>query len=150
MFGMFKKKLNEGATAVKKFEKKDLMEATIAAAFLVAGADGEIEPSELDKLEKVIRNDQALAPFGTEVQATINRYKSMVQEGGMLIARTKLMREIGDVKADPQECEDVFVVAVTIAMADGQIEPAEQKILVEIARKLNLNPADFFEVDKAA
>lgn len=143
MFGMFKKKVAGAAAEVKKFDKKDLMEATIGAAFLVAGADGEIETSELDKLEKIIRNTPALSQFGGEINATISRFKTLVQEGGMRVAKLQIMREIGDVKADVKECQDVFVTAITIAEADGQIEPQEMKVLVEIARAMNLNPTDF-------
>ncbi len=143
VFGFMKKRLGAAAAEAKKFDKKDLMEATIGAAFLVAGADGELETSEMDKLEKVIRNTPSLSQFGQEITETINRFKRLVQESGMRHAKLQIMREINDIKADPKECEDVFVTAITIAEADGQIEPEEQKVLGEIARKLNLNPADF-------
>lgn len=40
MFGMFKKKFKGAAKDIKKFEKKDLMEASVGIAVLVMWADG--------------------------------------------------------------------------------------------------------------
>ncbi|EJK6870262.1 tellurite resistance TerB family protein, partial [Escherichia coli] len=46
MFGIFKKKTRRAAAEIKKFEKRDLAQAVINAAYLVACADGECEASE--------------------------------------------------------------------------------------------------------
>lgn len=143
VFGMFKQKIAQAAQAAKKFDKKDLMEATIGAAFLVAGADGDIDEAEIKKLEAIIRNTPALSQFGQESQACITRFKSLVQDAGMRQAKVQIMREIRDIKASPDDCADVFVTAITIAEADGEIEASEMKVLVDIARTLNLNPSDF-------
>ncbi|EEC8653215.1 tellurite resistance TerB family protein, partial [Escherichia coli O157:H7] len=45
MFGIFKKKTRRAATEIKKFEKRDLAQVVINAAYLVACADGECEAS---------------------------------------------------------------------------------------------------------
>ncbi|EMS3857777.1 tellurite resistance TerB family protein [Escherichia coli] len=53
MFGIFKKKTRRAAAEIKKFEKRDLAQAVINAAYLVAYADGEIEPEERKVLEEI-------------------------------------------------------------------------------------------------
>lgn len=53
MFGLFGKKVNKAVEAVKKFENKDLAEAAIGAAMLIAGADGEFEPAEVKVLKEI-------------------------------------------------------------------------------------------------
>ncbi|MCM4605559.1 TerB family tellurite resistance protein, partial [Escherichia coli] len=55
MFGIFGKKARRAATEIKKFEKRDLAQAVINAAYLVAYADGECEASEKAKIEQVLR-----------------------------------------------------------------------------------------------
>ncbi|EPQ9478239.1 tellurite resistance protein, partial [Escherichia coli] len=45
MFGIFGKKARRAAVEIKKFEKRDLAQAVINAAYLVAYADGECEAS---------------------------------------------------------------------------------------------------------
>ncbi len=52
MFGIFGKKARRAATEIKKFEKRDLAQAVINAAYLVAYADGECEVSEKAKIEQ--------------------------------------------------------------------------------------------------
>ncbi|EEU1110311.1 tellurite resistance TerB family protein [Escherichia coli] len=61
MFGIFKKKTRRAAAEIKKFEKRDLAQAVINAAYLVAYADGECEASEKAKIEQVLRNQPALS-----------------------------------------------------------------------------------------
>ncbi|EOY8343274.1 TerB family tellurite resistance protein, partial [Escherichia coli] len=66
MFGIFKKKTRRAAAEIKKFEKRDLAQAVINAAYLVAYADGECEASEKAKIEQVLRNQPA---FTSEINA---------------------------------------------------------------------------------
>ena len=55
MLGIFKKKTRRASAEIKKFEKRDLAQAVINAAYLVAYADGECEASEKAKIEQVLR-----------------------------------------------------------------------------------------------
>ncbi|EEX1012158.1 tellurite resistance TerB family protein, partial [Escherichia coli] len=41
------------------------------------------------------------------------------------------------------EAEEVFVNMLTIAEADGEIEPAEHKVLEEVGRRLGLRVEDY-------
>lgn len=143
MLKMFRKKANNAATEIKKFERKDLMEATVGVAVLVMYADGSAEEAERDKIAKVLANTPALQAFGPEVQATFNRFDSLCKESGFMLAQVQIMREIADVKGDAREMEDVLVTGLTIALADGEMEEPEKKILTKIAGQFGLRIEDY-------
>jgi len=109
---------------------------------LIAAADGDIEASETAKLEAIIRSLPALAHFGSEISQTVQRFTDQLN-AGFALGKVQIMREIRDCKHSQQEAEDIFVVALTVAQADGEIEDAEQKVLIQIARELGINPRDY-------
>ena len=137
MFGIFKKKTRRASAEIKKFEKRDLAQAVINAAYLVAYADGECEASEKAKIEQVLRNQPALSAFTSEINAISATIIGQL-DTNFKIGRRAALREIEDVKHDTREAEDVLDVAVAIAEADGEIEPEERKVLEEIAGVLGL------------
>lgn len=143
---MFKKFLGktagEAKANFKKIENRNLLEAICAGAVLVMAADGEIEKSEQIALEQIIRANDSVSHFGAEIQTTIQKFTDMVNAGGTT-AKIKIMREIGDIKNVPLEAEEAFAVMVDIALADGQIEDAEYKVLENVARTLGLRLEDF-------
>lgn len=141
MFG-FKKKFGKAKAEIAKVENRDLMQAIIGASILVAGADGELEPSEMKTLEKSISSNPALAHFGPEIAKTMGQFDEQLQ-AGFRIAKMKIMREIADIKDNPSDAEEVFVNALTIAEADGEIEPAELAVLTEIGKVLGIRLQDF-------
>ena len=143
MFGkLFGKRVGAARAEVKKVENRDLMQAVVGAMVLIAYADGECERSELDKIERLIAANDSLAHFGSEIQQTMGRYVEFM-EAGPRLGEMKIMREIADVKNNAQEAEEVFVLAITVAEADGEIEPAEVKMLAKIGRELGLRVQDF-------
>jgi tellurite resistance protein TerB len=137
MFGkLFGKKVTKTLDAVKKFENKDLAEAAIGAAMLIASADGEVEDSELQTLQAVVTSMDQFKHHQSEIGIMIDKYAQLLKAGA-LIGKMNIMREIADCRGSEQEIEDVLAVAITIAGADGEFEPAEVKVLKEIAVKLN-------------
>lgn len=145
MWGMFKKKAKVAARNVAKFEKKDLMEATVGIAILVMYADGESKDSERDKTQKILNNTPALANYGPEVQATFQRYDTLCKEVGFMAAKVQIMREIKDCQGDQREMEDVLVTGLTVALSDGGMDEKEEKILKEVANTFGLRIENFIE-----
>ena len=139
---MFGKKVQEGKAELAKVENRDLMQAIVGGALLVAYADGECEDAELAKLDKTINALPELQHFGSEISETINMFR-MQFETGFRIGRQKAMKEIEDLKASPDEKLLCFNVMVTIAESDGEIEPEEVKVLKEVASMLGINLRDF-------
>lgn len=143
MFGkLFGKKVTSAKVELKKVENRDLMEAIIGGCLLVSAADGEIEKEETAKLDQLVRSNPRLSHFGNEITATITRFTEQL-EAGFRVGRMNILREIEDIKNDPKEAEEVFVNMLTIAEADGEIEPAEHKVLEEVGRRLGLRVEDY-------
>lgn len=143
MFGMFKKKAKVAARSIAKFEKKDLMEATVGIAILVMYADGDASDVERAKTQKLLNNTPALANYGSEVQATYQRFDSLLSEVGLLAGRVQIMREIKQCQGDTHEMEDVLVAGLTVALADGEIDEKEEKVLKDVASAFGLRLESF-------
>lgn len=139
---LFGKKTAQAKAEVQKFNNRDLMEAIVGGSLLIAYADGELEDSELANLEAQIQANPSLDHFGPEIGKTINRFTAMF-DAGFRIGKMKVLREIADIKNTPQEAEEVFVTMITIAEADGEIEPAELEILKEVGRVLGVSLKEY-------
>jgi len=136
------KKASAFKAEVKKMENRDLLEAVVGGCLLIAAADGEIEDSEVKKIDSLLRTNKNLEHFGSEITELVNRFSERLQSG-YRVARAEILREIDDVKADSQQKEDVLLNMLTIAEADGEIEPEEQKELDTVAQRLGLRLADY-------
>lgn len=144
MFGkLFGKKGREARQAMAKLENRDLMQAIVYGCFYVAAADGDIEPAELDKIERLLRNEPKLAGFGTELNQCIDKAKSDFNDGGARIIRMNAERELADVAHTPTDAETVLNMMLTVAEADGEVEAEETVVLERAASKLNLRLKDY-------
>lgn len=143
MFGMFSRKAKEAQKEFKKMENRDTMQACVGVAFLVAYADGELEDSELKVLEGIISSHPAFQGFGPELGQTMNKFEKMFEDAGVRMGRRQVEREIKDIGADEQALQDVFDVALSIAEADGEIEPEEVKELERLAKLFGVDLKDF-------
>ena len=141
MFG-FGKKFGKARVEIKKLENRDLMEAVVGGCLLIAAADGTIEDEEVKKIDSLLRTNKNLEHFGSEITELTNRFSERLKSG-YRVARAEILREIEDIKSDPQQKEDVLLNMLTIAEADGEIEPVEQKELETVAQKLCLRLADY-------
>ncbi len=130
------KKTRRASAEIKKFEKRDLAQAVINAAYLVAYADGEREASEKAKIEQVLRNQ----PTCPRLRQKLMRLAQPLSVSWIRTLKLVVVRRYvrSRMKHDTREAEDVLDVAVAIAEADGEIEPEERKVLEEIAGVLGL------------
>ena len=140
MFGFLKKVKGAGAELAKKSvkaENKDLMEAMVCAAALIAYADGELEDEEVTKISQILDSSAALEAFGTEPAQFFDKQCAAL-EASYRMGRLTVMKEIEDVKGNKEEAEMVLIMAIEVAFADGEMEPDEDKELKVIASKLGL------------
>jgi len=145
MFGFMKKLTGAGAALAEKSvksENRDLMEAMVGAATLIAYADGELEETEMKAIDAIISNSKRLQAFGSEPSQEFDRL-CKVMEAGYRMGRLNVMKEISDVKSNKEEAEMVLVMAIEVAYADGECEPEEEKELNAIAQKLGLRLQDY-------
>lgn len=136
LFSKFKK-------SAKAVAKQNVLEGIVAAQILVAGASGSIEKKELETVNKLLDTNDVLNAFSkSDKQRLVSKYAQMV-ETNYLVGKTKLLREIAEVANNQEDAEDIFVNAIAIAQADGDLEANETKILVEIGNTLGLELKDY-------
>lgn len=140
---LFGKKSREARQAMAKIENRDLMQAAVYGVFYVASADGDIEPSEIEKVERLLNNSDQLKGFGVELAQTIDKAKADFNEGGARIIRMNAERELADLASTPKDAETVINFMLTVAEADGEIEDAELTVLERAANKMGLRLKDY-------
>lgn len=146
MFGLGKRlfgKGREARAAMAKLENRDLLQAVVYGCFYVASADGELEQAELEKIERLLRNEPKLQGFGTELSGLIDKAKADFTEGGVRIIRMNAERELADLAHNQADAETVINFMLTIAEADGEIEDTEVQVLERAAGKMNLRLKDY-------
>ncbi len=133
MFGVLKKALGAGSREVAAAygENKDFLEAVCASVALVAAADGDIEETERQKATRLIINHPDLSRLykQTDIEQTLDAMFKRAKEAS---GRQQLAREIDDIKSRPNAAkmaEDVYLIALDIAGADGEVEAAEDAVL---------------------
>ena len=143
LFKMFKKKGAEAGAAIARLENKDLVEATIFGAVLVAYADGDLEDSELENLQLQIEANDIFQGFPqAEIGKMIDKAVGLFKAGAIL-GRKKAMDQIKDLVHDADSGSEAFAAIATVALSDGEIEAAEEKILREIAKILGVRYEEF-------
>lgn len=144
MFGkLFGKKGREARAAIGVIQNRDLMQAIVYGAFYVAAADGDLEESEIKKLEKLIANTPQLKGFGPELSNTMDQAEKDFTDGGHRILRQNAEKELKDLAHSPEEAATVLNIMLTIAEADGEIEDAETVVLEKAAKLLGLSLKDY-------
>ena len=138
---LFGKKSGQARAAVAKLANRDLMEAVVYGSIYVAAAGGDLEESELSKIETILSNNPALQGFGAELSNTIDRAKTDFKSGPRIL-RQNAEKELGDLAHSPSEALTVLNVMLTVAEADGEIEESEMKALERSAKLLGLNLKD--------
>lgn len=143
MFGkLFGKKSREARQAMAKIENRDLMQAIVYGALYVAAADGDLEESELSKVELILSNTPQLQGYGAELPNLMDRAKTDFKVG-MRVLRQNAEKELGDLANTPNDAATVLNIMLTVAESDGEIEESEAGALERAAKKLGLNLKDF-------
>ena len=102
-------------------------------ATMVSAADGEISPEEQLHLEQHIEASLSLDP-GERRRLHAHLYWLLAHEQNMAGLKSKLEN------LEAPQRETIGQYLVTVAAADGYIDPGEIKILQKLYRRLNLDP----------
>lgn len=147
MFGALKKAFGAGAKEISAqySQNTDFLEAVCAASALVANADGDIEESEKRKVVSIIVNHSVLGKLYQQpmIEQTADRMFKLAKDSS---GRQQLARELDDVKGRPdgaKMAEDVYLIAVDIANADGEVEPQEKVVLDKLSARLGVDVTKF-------
>jgi len=149
MFGRIFKRL-KGATSgmtdsALAVNDEKAMEAIIAAMCKVAYADGECQNEEVDKVNAMIQSHPLLKEFHNEPARLFDNYCDQM-EASYIMGSKAMDNTIAKVLGDDTTSEVVLISAIEVAAAsaatDGEeevkIDKDEEKVLSEIAKKLDL------------
>ena len=127
-------------TELKKYRSKDLMQAIVASATLMAYADGEVSAPEKQKLLGYMRNSEQMSVF--EADKVIETFSQCVGrfDFDTTIATGEVLQKLALFKNKP-EAQLIARVCLSIANADGQFDESERKAMDKICQALGIDSA---------
>lgn len=134
---LFKQKKTAIAQNVNQAIAKDVVEAVISGALLVAFADGSCDDDELTSLEGILAAEETFAPMAAEFPALIAKFAGKLSEGRFKMGKLVALRELGDLKSRPADAELVFACIECVA-DNGGVSDEERAVLKEIAAALGV------------
>jgi len=142
MFGVLNKLKDKVAAKAKLIGTKDVMEAIGAGCCAVAWADGQLEPQEKEKFSKLVQGHPMMDGLDRiEIMRIFNRF-SEAYELDHGIGQQAALKELKDIKGQEKR-ETLFLLYMSIAGADGEVEPAEKTLLRRICSMWELSPSDY-------
>ncbi len=141
--GWLREQRDKLAGEVSKFRHRNFMEAVVAGCALVAAADGNIASAEKQKMLGFIQQSDALKAFKTD--DVITAFNKIVGkfEFDHAIGKAEALQVIGRARNNPAEARLLVRVCCAIGAADGNFDPSERQMVVEICRELGLDPKEF-------
>jgi tellurite resistance protein len=145
---MFLSKMKEKLSgALTKYNgNKDFLEAVCAASALVASCDGEVTDVEIQTATKTVASSPSLSTAfkPAVIEKCIDTMLKRASAGRT--GRMGLYKEIDDVRSNGDMAETVYLTALDIAEADGNVGNEEKKTLAEIAKRLGVNEKNYANV----
>ena len=115
------------------------MVAMISLAAKVAKADGRVTPEEVASFDRFLRDSMGMSGEDRRLAARIFNEARDSQIPAEEFAR-QIRQLLGH---QPHRMRDLITLLMTIAMADGQLQPAEERMIRSIAVTLGLTAADY-------
>ncbi|MEM9144718.1 MAG: tellurite resistance TerB family protein [Pseudomonadota bacterium] len=120
----------------------EIARAVLVPAICTMVADGEVEDEELAQLDNVCAFSPIFAGFeADQMTAMVQGVIAAVRADG----RAAVLEEAAGV-LPPALRETAFCYAARIALADGQIEPAEKAALLKTGQLMRLETATFQKI----
>lgn len=122
-----------------RYNGKEFMEAIAAGCALIAAADGEVEEKEKKKFGRYLDVSPVLKHFDKrKIHSKFNEFCD-----GLEFSDVEAWKEVHQTPADQRQT--VFNVMVAVAGSDGEIEPAEEKILRKLANDWGIDTSSVFQ-----
>lgn len=135
MFRTARDTLRMGLT---RFRNRQFLEATMAAAALVAMSDGEATFSEMNALDDVLEDVRDLQIYDPHVAVDIYRDYADAIRTSPEDGRRDALAAAGRIAGDEDACELLIRVAVAISRADGELSPPEVATIGELCALLGV------------
>lgn len=135
MFETARETLRKGLARIRN---RPFLDATMAAAALVATADGEVTFSELSALDDVLENIQDLEIYDPHVAIDVYRgYADAIMEDRDAGQRAAF-DAVSKIGGNHEEGALLVRVAIAISRADGEFTSTERETVDELCRILGL------------
>jgi len=141
VFGAATKVKDEAMAEVSKLQRQDDVISLLAIIALVSGADGVVEPEESAMAVDFVKNGDVFKGFDRSMLAT--RLDANFKKCVNPIMRDDLIDDVRGISDEPDTARKVLRAGIAIAMSDGEFEPEEKEVLLEVCEVLKLNPTDF-------
>jgi len=132
-----------GDHANKFVRDRNYLEAVLAAAALVAVADGQIEEQEEEALIKAVKANAVLSKAWAPKEIAMMAQNMLDRAKGGRMGQAGLYSELDDIAKNPEMAEAVLLMALDVSESDGEIEPAEKVVLEKIATRMSLSLAKY-------
>ncbi|MBU0742303.1 TerB family tellurite resistance protein [bacterium] len=130
-----------GGTGVFQDTQTAFVVTLISLAAKVAKADGRVTQAEVQAFDAFLRDNLRMSATDRRMAARIFN-----EARDSAIPAAKLARQArGILGPFPDRLRDLVTLLLQIAHADGQLHPAEEKLIREIARDLGLTDRDYQE-----
>jgi len=115
------------------------MIALISLAAKVAKADGRVTSDEVRAFDNFLRNNLGM---GAEERKIAARIFNEARDSDIPVEQfARQIREVMGSRRD--QLRDLVTMLMMVAMADGRLDPAEERVIREITRHLGLSPRDY-------
>ncbi len=133
-------KFNDDATVPTGFDPNaaKLFEAIVEGAYLVASADGVIDPSEREAFEKVVAAACGGVVTEPQVAALVADLADQLAEDGL----DRRLKAIGERVSKREHGEEVLRIAALLAQVSESVSDVERDVLTKLAAACNLTPTD--------
>ncbi|MFI9106241.1 tellurite resistance TerB family protein [Streptomyces fildesensis] len=118
-------------------------DASMAMCALVAAADGQIDPSERQRVASLIAGNDVLQNFPAEdLQRRFDDYLGKLT-ADFDFGKVGILQEIGKVQKKPTEARAVIQIGIVIGGADGDFDKTEQGVVREACFAVGIDPKEF-------
>lgn len=138
MSGILRDALNAIALEFERFRNRPFLEAVMAAAALVATADGAVKLAELATLDEVLETVRALRVYDPHRAVDIYRDYAIEMQEDPKPARERALKAIARVADEPEAAQILIRIALAIARSDDEPGDAEREMLGTICDTLRL------------
>lgn len=135
---MLSELIGELRSGLDRMRHKPFLEASMAAAALVAVADGTVSLSERSRLDEILESLDLLKLYDVHDAVDLFNGHLAAMEADMALAKEAALDQVAQVADDETESDLVLRIALAIGTADEVLAPEEIDILNQICTKLGL------------
>lgn len=140
MFGLFDK-VKKAFRTLDKAKDAPLAKAIVAGGVLMSNADGDIAEGEINQLKTTLRGKANMAAFSGDIDSWVEDRALQIAQSAFT-GKLALMKELEAVAGNKESALEVLAAIMDVAYADGDFSADEQKMAVELSRKLGVSLKD--------